>query len=326
MPGGELELFEVQVGEESEWGTAVDPTVKLMGVTECNIVPIHTVERLQDIRASLQPAYLSIMTEVNGTASLSMFATYEDICYLLGGIFGNPTPSGTGPYTRDYAGPIGTQVVEYSLTLVKGDATGVVGLSGAIPTSISFEVEKAGVLEVTIEFIGKIVEIDALVVLADRPVTPITGEHAILYVDPFATAAGTTELEDTAWSASIEVDMARTVMQFLGSLEPADWKGPRFDLTIGMRLRWNATSLAYSTAILSPTGPAKYEKVIRLKFSDTANRDLQFDLAGVSEGAPEHWDDEDGVATLEFELMGEYEATLGNSIEITSINEVAALP
>ncbi len=325
MPGGELELFELQSGEETVWGTAVAPTVKHMGVTACTIAPIQTTERLQDIRASLQPAYLSILTEVNATMTVEGFGLYEDLDYIFGGLFGEASPTGTGPYTRAYAGPIGTQVTEYARTFVYGDATGIYGLAGGIPTSISIECERGGALTYTAEFIGKEVKVDTLATLSDRTVVPITGEHAALYVDPFGSAAGTTQVQNTAWSVSLEVDMARTVLQFLGSLEPNDWKGPRFDLTFGMRLRLNATSKAYLDVQVAAT-PAKLERVVRLKFSDTANRDLQIDLAGVAEGVPEFPADEDGVATLEYELMGEYEATLGNSLEVTTINEVSALP
>lgn len=325
MPGGELELFQLQSGEETVWGTAVAPTVKHMGISSCSIAPIQTTERLQDIRASLQPAYMSVLTEVNATMSVEGFATYEDLDYFLGGLLGEASPTGTGPYTRAYAGPIGSQVTEYSRTFVYGDATGIYGLAGAIPTTLSLEVEKGGVLNFTCEFIGKEVKVDTFATLSDRTVNPITGEHAALYIDPFAVAAGTTAVQNTAWSASVEIDMARSVLQFLGSLSPADWKGPRFDLTCGLRLRLNATSKAYFDVQVAAT-PAKLERVVRLKFSDTANRDLQIDLAGVAEGVPEFPADEDGVATFEYELMGEYEATLGNSLEITTINGVSVLP
>jgi hypothetical protein len=68
------------------------------------------------------------------------------------------------------------------------------------------------------------------------------------------------------------------------------------------------------------------QKVVRLDFTLDVNHKLVLDFAGFAPEAPQLWSDDDGIATLQFVLNAQYEATLTNWFDSTITNQVATLP
>ena len=90
-------LVRLQLGQESTWGNAATATSILNGVTPMpTITPISKATQFDEQRGSLAPSYTSAQLARGGNFSLTGFATYEDILYLLGAAYGLPTPTGNG--------------------------------------------------------------------------------------------------------------------------------------------------------------------------------------------------------------------------------------
>ncbi len=103
------DLLEVQLGTEATdaWGTAVDPSVKLMGIDEVTITPIKQSAQVGEIRSSLAPAFISIREMEEGAASIGGVITYQDFPYFVDALFGGCMDSDDGGYATEANAKIG---------------------------------------------------------------------------------------------------------------------------------------------------------------------------------------------------------------------------
>ena len=323
----ELDLHQLQIGTEVTWGTPVAPTVKLMAMESYSHTPHVESKLIPERRASLQPGYLAHLSKVSGECDIEGACTYDDFPYFLDGLFGQATPGGAGPYTRAYAIPVATKPVPRKMTLAYGEAVdGVYGLTGGVMKQLTITGEVGEPLKYSAKLVGEQVEVDTLAALSDRTVTPILAQHNFLYIDTWAGTIGTTLISAAHITFELSISTPRDVMFYMGSLRPLSYKefAKWEDVKLKLTLEFNATVKAYLDEILLAS--VLHQRQIRLKFSDTANRDLQFDFAGFTPEAPEVWTDEEGIATLELEYQGQYHNTLANSLKVDSINQVAVLP
>lgn len=330
MAESELDLFEVQVGKETTWGTVVAPTAKLMGIESCEIVPLQEAEHIPEMRGDLTPAYNAIVNRFTGEANIEGTITYEDICYFLDSLLGEATPSGAGPYVYSYAGP-GAKPTPRVLTLVKGDSEGVYSLAGGLVDTLELTFEKNTRSTFSAHLLGKLVNTDTLASLSDRSVNIAHGNQVALYIDPFGTAAGTTVYSGIKIKAGLSLDMNRQVKEGLGSLNPVGWKQQKADPganQMTFSLEFDSTSGLSKDMLDALIGATStpFEKVVRLLAQIDSNHILQVDFAGFSPEAPSMFSDEDGIATVEFTLNAIYESTLANWLKIDVTNQVSTLP
>ena len=330
MADSELDLMQVQVGKEVTWGTVVAPTAKLMGIETCEITPLHESEHIPEMRADLTPAYNAIVNRFTGEASIDGTILYEDICYFLDSLLGEATPTGTGPYTYAYAGP-GVKPTPRMLSLVKGSTEGVFALAGGLVNTLEMSFEPNAKATFSAGLIGEDVEIDALEALSDRNINICHGNQVSIDIDDFGVAAGTTAYPGIKTSASLSLDVARSVKAGLGSLSPVGWKQAKGDpggnqLVLGLEFD-NTTALSkemFEALIAATITP--FRKVVRLTAIIAATHSIQIDFAGFCTEAPVLFGDADGIATLEFTLNAMYEATLANWLEIEVFSGLATLP
>lgn len=324
-----ISLEQYQVGEEAEWGSVAAPTAKLMGIERITLQPHTQVLRHRDRRASLAPAYESDIVRTFGEGNVQGDVLYEDICYWLDNLFGEATPSGEDPYTRAYAAPL-SAVPSGPKLLSVVDATGsqVYSLTGALVNGLTISGRSGEALKFSAPLIGKAVATDSTAALDDRTVNRVMADHVALFIDTWAGTIGTTEIDETViYSFELSIQPNRALIFGVGSEAPVDWRessGGPWEGSLKMTLEFDAVSKAFLDAIVAAS--AVFQRQVRIKASNTVDRDLQIDFAGSQEDAPSVFTDDDGVATIEFELHGEYNAELENWLEITSVNEVAALP
>lgn len=323
---GEVDLNQLQLGTESPWGTPVTPTVKLMDMETFEHTPHVESKMIPERRGSLQPGYKAHLSKVSGECDIEGAATYEDLCYLFDNFFGQATPAGAGPYTRDYINPIGTKPSLRALTMAYGEAVdGVYGLTGAVGKEITLTGEVGEALKYSYKAVGKQLDQDALAALSDRSTNLILAQQNFLYVDSWAGTIGTTLVAAAHIGFELTFSIPRDVRHYMGSLAPlayreyARWEDVKLKLT----LEFTSAVKAYLDEIIAAT--LVHQRQIRLKFSDTANRDLTLDFAGFVPEAPAVWPDDEGLATLELEYQGLYNPTLGNSFKSTIKNGVAVL-
>jgi hypothetical protein len=330
MANSEVDLFQVQAGEQTDFDTVAAPTVKLMGVESFDIDPIVEATHVPEMRGDLTPAYQSVVDRANCEWTINGTIQFEDICYFLDNAFGEASPAGTGPYTRTYNGA-GAKPAPKILTLVKGSTEGVYGVVGALATTLELTFEKNMRATYSVSGFGKQFDEDALATLADRAVTICHGNQVALSMDPFGSAAGTTTYPGVKTSATLSVDLARAVKEGLGSLNPVGWKqnkGEPGSNQLSVTLEFDATtgrSKDFLDALKDATH-TPFQRVMRLLATYDANHALRVDFAGFTEEAPSVFTDEDGIATLEFNFSAQYEATLGGWLQIVATNQVSALP
>jgi hypothetical protein len=156
------------------------------------------------------------------------------------------------------------------------------------------------------------------------------GNQLTVYIDDFAVAAGTTEYESIGFSAGLSLDMNKAVKEGWGSVTPISWKQLKGDPganQLSLSLEFDSTAGfskdMYDALIAAIATP--FQKVVRLEVTLDANHSLVIDFAGYSPEAGSAFADTDGIATVEFVLNAQYEATLGGWLEIVATNQVATL-
>ena len=319
------ELESIQVGKETTWGTGVTDTAKLMQFKELSLQPIVNGEIFPDIRASLQPGFVAAVKSIEGAAKGSFNAVYEDINYLLESMFGNVTPSGAGPYTRNGVAPT-TSIAPRIHTLFHGDATGTYKLLGALVNQLTLTGGSGAPLMGSVGFRGQRVIAGTLAALSDRTVNPIMGDQCTVYVDAWGGTIGTTALSNMNYSFELAFKQNITLARYLGSLYPTNYFIRRMapsDATLKLSLEFNATSKAYVDEVIVGT---LHQRQIRVKYINGAPLLMQFDFAGVAEKFNSLWDYETGVAKVDMEYSGMYCPALANFFKYSNINSVSALP
>ena len=332
------DLYEVQAGNEpsTDWGTAVAPTVKLMGITGFSVQPNEPQFQANDIRGSQAPGFMSAPQSRSGAASLEGILLYEDAPYMLDAAFGivDSDQAGysvdTDVYARSYEAPLATYDTDTSgspriFTIAgaeKSATTDAYSVSGATLTNFTVSGESGAPLQYTMNFIGKQAQQDELASLSDRTVNMVMGDHVALYIDPATDAVGTTEIENSFFTFNLNVNTNRELRFHMGALTPSGYRDAKWSGELRLTMELDATTKALYDAILNAS--TTFERVIRIK-ATSGTQYIQFDFNGVCMGTPEAWTDRDGVATVELVMSGQYNATLGNWLKAQSQCSVSAL-
>lgn len=321
-------LTQWQIGKESNWGTAVVATARLMGVTpKSSIAPDNVSKVYEDVRNGFQGSGLAGLEQIGAKGDLEMVATFEDLPYLLDNALGEATPSGTAsPYTRAYAMPVGSITAPRIWTIIYGNSQtggGVYTVPGALITSLKFSAKTGGPMMVTAGIVGKqITTAGVLASLSDRAVTPIMGQPWAVKMDAWGGTMGATALSATVVGFDVTVDLKREVVRSVDALAPDSWETTGAAVKLDLTLRFNATTKAEVDAIVAQS--AVIQKQIAL--SQTAGvQKCEFQFAGTLTGQPKIYDDQNGVLTTSLSYDGTYHTTFANSFKMNVLNSVAAL-
>ncbi len=322
------ELLQVQIGRETTWGTPVTPTWKLLGVDKNGVkfTPEFVAPVYHDQRGSIAPGYINAVEKVGGAVSISGMALYEDIGVILDATFNRATPTGSGPYTRNYSGPSTGQTTPSFFTVVWGQGTQAWKAEGCVLTSLQIEGKTNAPVKYTAEFVCQQVTAGTLATLTDREVNPVMGNHAGVFVDAFGGTVGTTALNTTAMGFSLKIDTNRKTKQYLGSAIAAAYEDTTWGMEFQVSLELNPTVKGYLDTIYAAT-PATYTRLWRFKFDDTASRSLTLDVAGALTEAPQLFNDNDGIVTVDMKFGGMVDVgTFANFVKAAVVNGVALNP
>jgi len=209
-----------------------------------------------------------------------------------------------GNFTHTWDAPTEDSDAEpQSLTLMKTDRTDTYSLMGAVVNSLTVEGESGGPVTYSAEFIGKYVDTDVSAVLADRVTKPAMGHMGELFIDPGSDAPGTTGIVG-AFSFSWNVNANRKLLTHIGDLNPGGFREGKWDGQLDLSIEAGTDSYPYLDAIIGSTNTMPIKNV-QLKFTAATDSIVTLDFAGVLNEAPELYNDEDNVVTLEFSLMGQ---------------------
>lgn len=324
-PNNEIDLMQWQVGNQTAFGTAVDPTVKLLGINEGKLSPEVETSEVSEQRASLVPAFNVTLDKIAGAAKLSGDLMFEQIAWLLDSLLGTATPGVTPNFVRDYAGPTTTKPTSRIMSLVHGSTEGVYGLVGGIVNEMAIKAETNKRATFDASLIGRNVASDALVALTDPAVVNFAhGNQMTLFLDTWAGTMGTTALTATAFSFELGLNAAKALKHGLGTEYPLDVSQKKLGVdgnSLKLALEYTAAqSKAYLDAMLAS---APFKAQVRLKFTLSATKSLQIDFCGWQKEAPEVFTDSDGIAQVELTLAPLYHATVANWLKISLINGIA---
>jgi len=312
----------VQIGKEVSWGTGVTPTIKLAGVSDANISPTVETRVIATTRGGYGPGSAAAITNVESAASCTQEALYEDIIYWLENMFGAATPSGAGPYTRTYTAPAGTAPTPVAWTFVYGDASmGAYRVPGSLVTAFTLKGKVGDPVEMSVELAGTSTAATTTAALSDRTVNPLMMHHvAGFYIDTWAGTIGTTSVPSTLYGFELKAELPRPMRRYAGSTVATTYNQRKWSGTLRVDMDYNTSSKNLYDSIVGAS--ATVQRQIRLKFSDTASRDVQIDFAGVVVDAPKAFDDDDGVTTLPMTFSGLYHSTLATWLKMIVINSI----
>jgi hypothetical protein len=328
MADNEIDLFQWQLGKQSVIGTAVAPTVKLMGAEDGELTPNVETSVVEESRGSLVPVFDATVDKIDGAASIPGQANFEQIAYFLDSMLGEATP-GAGPgYARTYAAPlISVPASPRMLTAVRGSALAAKCLKGGIVNELAIKIEKNKRVSYEAKLIGHSVEDDSLAALSDSVVNYIHANQAALKFDTWAGTMGTTALTPAAYSIELGLNLNWALQSGIGSANPIGHKINKADagsnqLKVSMEL--DATSAGYFNSIIAPTGQTPFRGQFQITFT-SGSLIWVIQYAGYAPEAPKFVGDSDGVATLDFVFNPMYHATFANWFKSSLTNAVSAL-
>lgn len=326
------DLFELRMGKEatdSDWGTAVAQTHKLMGVTDFSMTPIVESQQIKDRKGSLAPGYESAFVRKHATASLSGIVNYEYFPLILDGIFSKATPTIDTEYTYAYTAPTTAQTTPQWYTMAWGnsaDAGSIKALVGGTFQTLQLSGATGQTMTYQANLIGKSVDTDTFdsAAEANSTVTTTRGCDLALAIDPSSDAAGTTPITTTWMDFDLNINTNRAPLWYLGNTAPSNFRDARWDVSLRLGLELNTTSAAFLDAILS-TSTTTFERVFKITATNGVNS-IAFSLNGVAVEAPQIFADNDGVVTYNLMITGQYHSTLANYLTASVVNTIASMP
>ncbi len=319
-------LSQIQLATESPWGTAVTPTVVLMGVEkDFAVLSDNKSEVFDDVRNSLAGSPLAGLEQIAGKGKYNLLCTYEDAPYVFDNAFGQASPSGTGPYTRAYTGATSAQPTIRPWTLIDGNSqTGgpVRTATGVLVNTVKMSGATGKATMVSGDLLSKVVDTSkSLQALSARTVQVVMGLWS-LYIDNWGGTIGTTAVAASmvAWDLNINLNRMLTYSQ--DSLTPDGWEQKETTATLALTLRYNATVKTLVDALVTQTDVL--QKQIRLK-NTSGTKSFQIDFAGTITNNPETKED-NGLLATTIELTKTYNTGLANWFAASIVNGVAVLP
>lgn len=324
------DLNQLQIARQSVFNTAIaTPTSKLSNVSSFKLNPELEARLLSQIRGTLAPGYQTVLDEYKSSATFEVEGeTYEDINYWFDSLFSAATPSGTGPYTRDYAAPLTSEATPKFLTAQWGQTGKVWRAQDLSVATMQITGESNGSLGVGGSCIGGLVTTGALAALSDRTAqTLISGCVGSLYIDAWAGTIGTTAIANSFFAYELSINSNREYRGYIGQCSPTAWKDGKWTGQLRLSVELNDTTDDLLNAIFASPNTI-LQRQIRIKHTTgtgATERTLQIDFAGHCLQAPELFTDRNGVAAFDLVLDGVYNPTLANWLKIQTKSETATL-
>lgn len=290
-------LERVQVGLEAAWGDLAVPTVQLVGISDCKLIPKHESSQIMDKRGTTMPAYIAVVNKIWSEANISGAVCYSHFRHWLDAMFGIDAAA---PYT--YLADLDAAVALRSFNLVYGQPDVTYSSGGMIVDKLGISGTTNGALTFSAHLLGKGVVADALEALTDDTVVVGMGCHIKVYIDPIAGPIGTTEVLATGFTFDANIACDRALVWHLGSLHPdsirhGKWGG---NLRLSMQMTSDMQDIL-DAALAQTVSPGAY--AVRLKATDSlATSILTLDFAGHLLAAPTLYTETEGIITAEMDF------------------------
>lgn len=317
-------LIVAQLGKQSVWDTAVASTSILQLLEEPTVeVSVPPIKVGKTGTVGVGVGYVPGVMDVSGTIKYDL--SYEDVLYLIAGLAGLPTPTGTNPYT--WSRPLPTFGMPTNAQVFTIE-TGSIGsgveyrVTGGVWKNVKISGASGEVVKGEIGFIAQKYLPQAMTTgLSMRTVNPIVMTQAQLYIDDWAGTIGTTELPAQLIDFSLEIETNRHLKPF-GKPFASNWGEGVWESKLTLTLEFDATVKAHADALLNNRVLARQ---IAIRFTD-ATRQFEIQYAGVCNGELSYFEDRDNNVTIAMTFDAVYHATMGTWCLLKVINGMNTLP
>jgi len=316
--GFESHLNVLHLGKQTDFNTPATPNIYLVGVTNHTARPEVTYHMPEGEKGLSAPSDLIQVTKRAVTLSIDVEPVYEQLHYLLEMIFGEVTPSGTGPFTRTYTAPVYSTVSPAFYTIGRGQSQLYYTYDSCAISSATFKYDSDSGFAATLDILAKNENVGTYTIIT-RPygLTPIPVKSATLYVDNPASAFGTTQLAGVLRSAEITVNPGLHYKYLPGDINAQGYGQGKWQVSIKVTFEMKSTIKALYDEVLT-TPPDVPFKNVRVAFDKDANNMLHFDLASVMKVDGDVWTDADGNVTLDMVFDGAFDDAAWFTVELTN--------
>jgi hypothetical protein len=317
-------LVRLQLGQESTWGTPATATAILNGVQPTpTITPAVKSVIFDEQLGSLVPAYHQAQVELGGSFDMKGYVTYEDILYLLSGVYGLPTPAGSYTWTFTIPSTTAWTPVSYTMELGISGSSTATKLVGGLFQDWSITGSEAKELTFTAKGFGQSVSYG---------VTPTSLSYhtpcEMALMPQVAVAmgvAGTGVGSLTAYSGSLvnftlSGNSGLVPFKAAGSKYPASWCYTKQTLGLKVAMAYTSTLQTFIGANQLAGSPV----VLQLKATSGA-KIIEIDFAGALKSDPVYWGDSQGAQIVELDMDAVYDATDAFYTKFVVTNTVATL-
>jgi hypothetical protein len=319
----------LQLGWQSAFGTANGTaTRKLQNVSSFKLRPELETRALDQLRGTMAPTHQTTLDRYLSSATAETSDTdFEELNYWLEMLFGtDATPTGTGPYVRDYAAPLTTAVTPHFATLQFGQTGGVWQMQDASVTSLTLSGAANSGVSVGASLMGGKVVAGTLATLPDLTTgTRMTGCMASVAIETWG-GSTFTPLASSAFSWELSVNANREYHNFLGECTPSASYDNKWSGQLKLSLELNDSTDDYLIAMLAAANTI-LEKQVKIKYTVTVGsagtlREMVLTFAGHTMQAPELFQDKNGLMTYDLVLDGVYNPKLTNWLTIQTTSNL----
>lgn len=296
-----LEL--VQVGLEAVYGDLAAPTVQLVGITDCKIIPHPQGSQIIDKRGTTMPAHISTIDRLWAEANVAGVVCYDHFNHWLDCLFGIDA---SNPHA--YLAELDPVTTIRSLLLLHGQPDVTYSMGGSIVDRLVISGSTLGPLTFTAHLLGKGSVPDVIEgALTDDDVVVAMGHHCEFWIDPIAGPVGTTQVLTTSFAFEASIIVDRKLVWHMGSLNPDNfrhgkWTGSRLKLNLEMTSDMQDILDDIMDEDVSPHG-----YVVRIRATDSlATSIFTLDFAGEALVSPQLFTYLDEVVTLELDLAAKF--------------------
>jgi hypothetical protein len=315
---------------QTAFGTADATAVKkLQNVSDFKLRPEFQTRALDQLRGTLAPTHQTVLDSYASSATFEAAdETYEELSYWLEALFGTDgTPTGAGPYTRDYAAPTTAAVTPRFMTLQWGQTDEVWQMQDASISTLTLSGSNNTGVQVGGSLIGGKVIAGTLASLSDLTTeTRMSGCAASVAIETWA-GNTFTPLASSAFAWELTVNANREYRGFLGDCVPTAHNDQKWSGQLRLSLELNADTDDHIIAMLAAANTIleKQVKIIYTIGASTTLRSMTLTFAGHSMKAPELFQDRNGVMTYDLVLDGVYNPTLSNWLTIQTVSAIQAI-
>lgn len=255
--------------------------------------------------------------------TMTLVATYEQILYILHGLFGAVTPTqNAGLYYYTYKAPAANSANPQLYTIIYAIENDIYQLQNCLISEVSINATVNNYLEVEVTFISPNAPSPIATLPTIAPFSTITAVHAFhaeCYLSDINIVPTTTyPVEATFISFNLTINPNRHIKRFIGNTH---WYGDGiWNIDGSLTLEFNATS----KAIIDSTFTNHTKRNFELRFSPP-NRLLSIIVPFIVTDSFELFSDRDGNATVELKYTAVYSQLFLTALRIEVASDTNTL-